>query len=288
MRSHLTADHIANEIRMTRSQFAGSFLIVEGQGTDARVYGGFIDDSVCQIIPAHGKENAIRAIEILEQSNFSGVLAIVDADFWRLDSIPLPSPNVFITDAHDLEMMILQSPALEKVLREVGSDEKIKRFTDQQGKPLREILLNIACPIGCLRWISLQENLSLIFEDIDLGKFVDERTLTINIIGMITTIKNKSRHHALDEAAFQEKVNDLINRGHDLWDICCGHDLTCVLSLGLRKAFGSNNAQDVRPEMIEKFLRVAYAFSYFSATQLAQSLRDWEVKHAPFQIFSMP
>ena len=83
MEEHLTSDSIASSIRMERSQFPGSFLIVEG-GTDAKIYNNFIEDGKCQIEIAFSKENAIKIIEILNGDNFEGALAIVDADFDHL------------------------------------------------------------------------------------------------------------------------------------------------------------------------------------------------------------
>ena len=116
MIEHITGDSLANDVRMTRAQFSGSFLIVEGKTADFRFYRRFIDEQRCQIVPAHGKTNACDAITILEEDEFPGVLALVDADFWRLEGIDTPSSNVFLTDSHDLESMIVKSQALEKVL----------------------------------------------------------------------------------------------------------------------------------------------------------------------------
>jgi Protein of unknown function (DUF4435) len=53
-------------------------------------------------------------LAILEQRGFQGVLAIVDADFDRLVPPTYQSLNLLLTDAHDLETMLIQSPALEK------------------------------------------------------------------------------------------------------------------------------------------------------------------------------
>ena len=111
----------------------------------------------------------------------------------------LRANNLFITDTHDLETMLLKSPALETLLIEFGSDTKIKELTHQLGKSVRDILLDSGTPIGYLRWVSHKENLWLKFEGIVFKKFTDDKTLTIDIAKMITTVKNKSERHDLYE-----------------------------------------------------------------------------------------
>jgi len=146
MRRYLTAHDLANHARMVRTQHSGTILIVEGT-TDVRVYERFVNEAECKLIPANGKETAISALDILEEGGFNGVLTIVDADFWRLDNLEPASPNLLLTDSHDLEMMILYSDALDSVLSEFGLAQKI---TDL-GKPIRDILLESGLPIGYLR-----------------------------------------------------------------------------------------------------------------------------------------
>ncbi len=286
MRTHITAYDIANEIRMTRSQHPGAFLIVEGEIADLRVYGRFVDSKLCQIIPAHGKENAINALAILENYGFTGVLSIVDADFWRLEGKEPESQNLFITDTHDLETMILKSPVLEeKLLVEFGSAQKINNFTRPRGQNFHQVLLDIGRPIAYLRWVSLQQNLSLTFEALVFSRFIDRKTLILDTIKLIKTVKNKSGKPDLAEKDLQNAIDELTDPNHDLWDVCVGHDLVHILSLGLRNTWGSNKDNDVKPELLEKFLRAAYESTYFFSSQLSQSLKDWEVANHPFRIF---
>lgn len=161
MRAYLTANDIANDIRMIRSRHSGAILVVEGD-KDARVYNRFFNNTKCKITPSNGKDNAIKALAILEKSNFKGVLTIIDADFWRLDGIKPSSPHLLLTDTHDLENMILRSGALEIILSEFGSSVKIKNF----GKPIQDTLLESGLLIGLFRWLSSpgQDNLNLKFK----------------------------------------------------------------------------------------------------------------------------
>lgn len=69
---------------------------------------------------------------------------------------------------------------------------------------------------------------------------------------------------------------------HDPWQICCGHDLVQILSVGLRKTIGSNNAKDIEPNILERSLRLAYEEAYFHDTQLYLDICTWENENQPF------
>ena len=287
MRNYITADEVASTIRMTRPQFSGTFLIVEGQTADFRVYRRLVDPKQTKITPAHNKDNGLAALKILEDADclmeLWPSLTLISGD---LKDWNPTSPNLFITDTHDLETMLLESPSLEKLLDEFGSEQKITDFTANNKMNVRQALLAAARPIGYLRWVSQRSNLSLTFEGIVFSRFLNRDTLCIDINKLIQEVKNKSRRHDLSNNDLQDKIDEVVDSKHSSWDICCGHDLVCILSFGLRGTLGSNDSNAITPEVLEKFLRTGYESTYFLSTQLYQSLRGWEASNLPFRIFS--
>lgn len=282
---NLKPDRIANRIRLLKnqSQYTGSFLIVEGD-TDARVWKNLVHSTKCRVEIAHNKDNALKVLNILEQGNFVGVLAVVDADFDLLEgTVPL-SQNLLFTDTHDLESMLLKSPALEKVLSEHGSETKINNF----GKDVRQTLLESAKIIGYLRWASLKFDYCLKFEDLAFNKFINKETLALNESDLMKAVKNNSQQPGLDETEVKTKMDSLKTNAHDMWYICCGHDMICILSIALCKALGSCNSQKVEPNVLEQNLRLAYESSYFCKTQLYAAIQDWEKTNHPFQVLPNP
>src|SRR6267142_3183576 len=182
---------IANDIRLRRSQHRGTFVIVEGSN-DRLLYERFFDVQQCKFVVAEGKEKVCEVIRILDAGGFRGVLGIVDADFDLLDEIPASSLNVIRGDCHDLEAMLVRSPALDRVLREFGSEGKIQRFVAQAGAEIRHVLLTAATPLGYLRWHSLRSDLRLRFDGLLFPRFVDMARLTVDRAQLITTVKNHS------------------------------------------------------------------------------------------------
>jgi len=282
MRDFITVDREVTAIRLRRTSFSGSFLLVEG-GTDKNFYERFIDKVACQVVTTSGKpsskQRASEVLEILNKEDFQGILAIVDADFDRLESL-LSIPNLILTDTHDLETMLIQSPALDKVLAEVGSEEKITKF----GKDIRSVLLQAGKPIGYLLWISQIHGLNLTFAGIRFSKFIDEQTLQIDEIKLIQEVKNKSEAHTLKSEILQQHIANQKRNDHDPYQVCCGHHLVQILSFGLCKAIGSVKSSDVELSILERSLRLAYEEAYFYKTQIYLSIRQWETVNRPFRV----
>ena len=289
MREYLSPERDANAIRLQRSTFLGTFLLVEGK-SDKIFYEHLVDKLKCQVKifsdESSQKLRVIKVLDILDKSNFDGVIAIVDADFEHLGGLNYNTPNLFLTDTHDLETMIVKSPALEKVLITFGSEEKLLKLE----KNIRTVLIESGSLIGYLRWVSQCDNLKLTFNGIRFKKFVDTKTMYINESAMIQEIKNKSQAFSLNDVDLQQRLTNKKNGNHDLWQVCCGHDLVEILSIGLRNAIGSNKEVDVearsseRKNTLENFLLNAYEAVYFRETQLCYNILLWENNNHPYKV----
>jgi 5S rRNA maturation endonuclease (ribonuclease M5) len=280
MREQITPDRIANSIRLLRSNHEGVFLIVEGH-SDKLIYERLVNKQEGRVTIASGKNNAIKALSILEKENFRRVVAVIDADFSRIEQQIPDSNNLFLTDEHDLEMMLIKSAAFDKLLKERGSEEKIAAFP----KDIRETLLKLGQEIGKLRLLSLRNKLDLKFEGLKFGKFIDKEKLSINIDELIRSIKNHSHKLSLDEQQIKQDLSVISDENHDPWQLCCGHDFISILAIALWKVLGTWNATDVKKEDLERDLRLAYELSYFYQTQIYQLMVNWQSNHHPYKIF---
>ncbi len=282
MREFLNEHTIADTIKLARQLLSSTFLIVEGD-TDSRLYKNFFGNNDCQTQVAHNKDNAIKALEILQKDNVTGVLAIVDADFDNLEAENQNIANLFLTDFHDLECLILISPALEKVLSEFGSENKINKFSQN----IRETLFEIGEFIGYLRWISISDGLNLTFEGLDFSKFIDKKTLQFDLNKFITTVKNKPipQRYEINNAHITQQIQDLESQKHDKKQVACGKDLVETFSLALQNVLGTNGPKEVASEIIARDLRLAYEFEFFILTNLYQNIKEWETQNIPFKVF---
>jgi len=288
MREYISQNWTKNAARLT--QQARILVLVEGE-SDKKLYKrllGFLEGCYVQTItqaikkeqPASGgnKQAVIAFLRNLEpEAQNLDIIAIVDADFDHLDPDNAAQlPNLFRTDTHDLETLMLKSPVFDKILDEFGSEEKLS----EQEADLRGVLLRLGQPLGYLLWISLREDLGLSFEGLEFRKFIDDRKLTLNEAEMLKTVKNRSSPQAKakipDLSQLQDKIQAYQQEEHDPWQVCCGHHLVAILALALQKAIGTNNAKDVDPKtVLDRELRLAYESPYFRETKLYAALQTW-------------
>jgi hypothetical protein len=279
MREHISPHDIANEVRMKRTQHSGSFLIVEG-GSDALFFDCWISSGDCEVVVAHGRENAAGAIKLLVNEGFPGVLAVLDSDFCVIEGGTAGASSV-LTDAHDLETMLIQSPALDKVVTELGSKSKLVAMKGD----VRSLLTGAALEIGALRLLNHRESLCLNFEELSFRKFVDVNSLSLNVKELVRILVARSHVTGIKEAEILKKVKVIKGENLDSWHLCCGHDLVEILGIALAKILGTANAHSIKRETLEKDLRLAYEFAFLQATSVYSSIRKWENSNRPFVVF---
>jgi hypothetical protein len=93
-------------------------------------------------------------------------------------------------------------------------------------------------------------------------------TLTVNRSKLVLTVKNHSQRLDLDTNELELAILEMEGLKHDPWQLCNGHDLVGVLSIGLRRALGSQSAAVVGVEDMERALRLAYDAVDFAASAL--------------------
>lgn len=290
MKQYIDWRRVANEVMMLRRMHRGSFMIVEGP-TDARVFRNLVDNRNCKLVIAYSKNNAIKALHELEERGQKGILAIVDADYWALDGVLVEDPNLFLTDTHDLETMILLSPALEKVISEYLPGDKVG-LLERIGEEIREELVRIGLSIGYLRWINDREDLYLCFDSLPISTCLDSGTLDLDMDQIIKASTIGSRNHTMSAKSIRHKLDELSTQNGDPWHICQGHDLVLILEVVLPvmldRIVGRRNADRTRTraraEILDKELRLAYEHSFFIRTRLYVSIRDWETRCTPYRV----
>jgi len=283
MRYSITPHTVANEVRMMRTQHKGALVIVEGP-SDKSAYRNLLDQDTCRIVIAHGRENATTALQILEHQGVDGILTIVDADFMHIEGASSPADNLLVTDLHDLECMMVASPAFGKLLNEYAVSSRVEAFEKRAGCSFAAVLAENAMIIGYLRWLSVRNALGLRFEGLRFGNFLSRTDLHVHIPQLFREVKNRSQKHDLDESQINAEIESLRHPKHDPWQVFCGHDLVAVLSSALRRTIAARNESEVRPETLERALRFAYEMSHFGETELYKSMRSWESTHQPYRL----
>jgi hypothetical protein len=125
MRENIDGPVLAAQIRFARQVHKGTILVLEGAG-DAKVFGWFIDRSMCEIETGFGKTNVLKALDLLEDEGFPGVIAVVDPDFDRLTGEGYGLEGLCVTDAHDLDLTIFSTLAFERFIAEYANPVRVE------------------------------------------------------------------------------------------------------------------------------------------------------------------
>ncbi len=275
MREHLGYSDLCNEVMMTRSVHRGAFVLVEGV-TDDRVYGKFLSDEA-RILQCHSKDTVKRCIkELVHRRGVREAIGIVDADLDLLDR-KCPESPVFYTDNRDMEMMCIGSNALKDVLDEYGDREKLRTFREKHG-PVRDALIAASYPVGLLMHVSKRNGLDLNFGDLDVSRFIDPKTLAIDLSAMVDTVVMNSRPSGISRKRVLRLLESEIEDLDNPWYAARGHDTVDILLLALRKGFGSFNARSLTSGALGGSLRLAFSDSDFEDTRLYRDTRKWAEK----------
>jgi hypothetical protein len=284
MRQFLTPSSIAAAIRMLRSTFTGSFLLVEGD-VDARLYGRLVDRTACHVQICNNRANVVCVVKILDRGGFVGHLGIIDKDFAPLiDETHYASENLLGTDENDIELTILCSDTLERFLSEYGNPTKIMAVENDRKEKLRDVLIRSASLIGTLLLLSRVKGWNLDFDGMTI-RFT-ERTLDIDLDRQIEHLRGRSQGTTMpDLAQVKAEMSELANRQSRVISHTRGCDLCEVLSKGVHDVFGRNHHKLARGGVaVEEIVRAGYSRENFAQTRLFAAIKGWEAKRAPLRI----
>lgn len=284
MEKDITPERIANSIMQDKS-FKGYYFIVEGK-KDSKVFSKFVNDEIVRIRPAFGCEKVKRVLSILEERGFNHKIGIIDRDFMDILGAEENIDGIFITDDHDIEIMIIKTHALENVLKVCCTKNRIKEFEKSNGKTIREIIFNLGKEIGYLKLANKIHSLGLIFKpkhpdgnQFKYKNFISSETLEYKgHIELINTIINYSRSKSDDIVArntIETTFNNVREKEYDLNQLVNGHDLSNILFLLMKKVLKSKNKLLADFNSVEDSLILAYEYSDFQRTRLYHNLENW-------------
>ena len=116
MRQYIDANDKRNEIRLLfrHPSYKDKIIIVVEGNSDIKLFRKLIQDDRIKIESIDGKKDLIKVMKELSVEYPDKILGICDADFDHLIGIAEERRkySVYVTDNHDIEIMMLLSPAI--------------------------------------------------------------------------------------------------------------------------------------------------------------------------------
>ena len=256
---HFSSDPnaIMNDFRMSVShpQYEKITLYVEGE-TDVMLFRNIINEQLVKLIPVRGKRNVIDIMKGLYINYIGRVYAVCDADFdhIREESQIHSSYGIFVTDYHDIEVMMLLSSALKKIVNQKSIDNS-NSFSE---KILTEVIA-ICSVIGLFRLINLENSFNVKFSAMNFNEFVkfDEDKLLLDLDKLLEQLIRISPTIKVNKKELTRRYLEYSIEDYDFKQLCCGHDCTNVLSIFFTK---SENilGKNFKKSLVEKDLILAF------------------------------
>jgi hypothetical protein len=289
MQEYITPDRTANAICQDKS-FSGFIVLVEGK-KDLKFYGRFIDKKVARLVPTFGKYNLREVFLLLNKRNYTRKIAVRDADFLRIKNNPKFDPNysenIFPTDYHDSEIMMVKSHACRNFLRITLDEEKLDAYEKKIGCLIRDLAFRLSYNIGCLRLANKTYNLGLSFKpEKPEGNRIKYKNFICNRTGeflgdekLVNTVHEYSKNRDTKLAAkvdVEEKLKIILLERHPADEIVNGHDITEILAIIVRDVLKSTSQLLRSSDCVEDLLILGFDPNEFSKTHLRAKLLAWE------------
>lgn len=265
LKEYTKDNDIINEIRLSLKSPSGKnkvWILVEGID-DIKIYSKFFITDKVKFKEVPGACEKIGPIVDILIKETRQVIGIKDADFLRLNKTMATSKNIFITDYHDIEMMIIScDDPLRNLYYEYPSKENAIE--------IREKILNVASFLGYTRWFNDLNHIQILFSGLALGPFYDENCNFKKeeyIQELNKRSAEKKQEITIDEISSFIKEKDPT----DLYQLCNGHDVCILFALHISK----NISKKINNKDFEKYLRISYRKEDFLSTHLYSEIKNW-------------
>jgi Protein of unknown function (DUF4435) len=270
-----SAGDVASEIAMSRLNWKGSFLMVEGP-SDSKFWKPRKHES-CDIVLATGRDQVLGAAQIIARAGLDGVLGIVDDDFDTLTGNVHNVPNVLNTEPRDLEGMLLRSRALDKVLAEYADAQQTKSFLASEPPSVLDALLRRAEFFGKLRLINYLSRKPVSLRALRPPRFRVQNTWTYDEAAIVAEAIRLGM--GPDAATITQNISALSPASP--WHLCRGHDLLLILADGIKTTLGRDELSE---ETLSMCLRSGFEEHELRASRLWAEIEAWELQSPPYRV----
>lgn len=262
---------LLSEIELRKDNFNGSFFLVEGD-TDSKFWRSRLNMDNCKIVITEGKRNAIGLSELLDQENDTITFGVIDSDFDKIFKRELKTWRLAVTDCHDLDVLLLNSPALNRFINERIEDNLLKEFEIANSKNILEILFEYSLVWGNLRYLNEVENYNVDFDKLKPYRngYIDKKNLNINIENIY---KDFCSLAIIDINELYVKIKNVPTTPKE--DMIQGHDalmLLCIIFNSIKK-----NQKDINEKDLGSSLRLAFHFDDIINTKMYKKLKEIEL-----------
>ena len=246
------------------------FILVEGSN-DQTLFSRFFREDKSIVIPVGGKENVIEIIKKQNSDKSYEKFGIVDSDFDRILEKEIIESNIFCTDVHDVETMIIAYAGLRRVLIENIYPEAYEKLLGEIDSIIENIL-KFSKYMGMVRFYSLKNKENYKFSEIEYEKFINGKKILLDKQEFMTELARNTGHEININGV--EKYIEAKYSTFNTLDICCGHDITNIMGIILNE-INKGKRKKINSGELEKNLRLMFSHDEWESTEIYKKIYSW-------------
>ena len=255
---------------LIRAHYAdGKLLIVVEGSSDKDIYSRFYPKEKYHVHFSAKYSGCLGLAGMLRGLNkkySNKLIAIKDADFDHLNGVNYPDiPNMFLTDTHDIETMMLT----DGFIRQMERDYSVE---DGWGKV--NTAINDIRHLSYIKWMNDKTGAKLNFKDTcKVGSCYDGMSCT-DISQWLSKIYARSANTG--KINFSEKDVNEFERNNpiakdEIRKLVCGHDMVDAIVHKIHACCRKN----VKAQNIANSLKDSFTEDYYNKTALYKSINTW-------------
>ena len=194
-------------------------------------------------------------------------IAILDADFNRVLRKLQTDNNLFYTDAHDNEMMVIKSEHARASLGYTLS------LNDQETEEMFQNVLKDLELLTLFKWHNMESGLGANFKHMDMMNFTQENLNRDDFLFEIVNRKSKACVSSLD--GLRDFVKSHYIDAHNVYDLTNGHDFVARLCYWMKQ----NKRRQISYDEMEETLQCQFTKKLFSQTDMCKNINRWELQN---------
>ncbi len=221
-----------------------------------------------------------RAIELARcNQSIADFCTIVDADHDRILNLEPKDSNIILTDNHDLELDIIISGTLQKIVDLKVAKNLVENLT-KNTRDLQEFILDKSKILGKLRYVNMKEKWFCRFRKLNYGKdgkinLFFERKMFISedeCIKKILSHKCKSSPN-IKLKNVKKKLNEYAEflDNQDKLQLCHGKDVIQIFVYYLNKNLRGHRKEEININSVY----LAYEKQFITYTKLYTKFNKW-------------